>query len=309
MTVKNVIILLLGGNGQLGFELFRSLAVLGRVFTADRRHCDLANSESVKVLLKQLNPDIIVNAAAYTAVDKAETEPELAYAVNSDAPQVLATWAAENAALLVHYSTDYVFDGELDRPYCEDDAASPLSVYGCSKLAGEQIIRSSGCRHLIIRTSWLYGVYGHNFLKKMLRLMREETSFNIVSDQFGAPTAASLVADCTAQILANYLRDFSHDSMPYGTYHLAAGGETNWFCYAMKILEFSKLHGLAVKCSAELIKPVKSCEYPSIIRRPLNSRLSIQRLQNTFDIQLPDWQSGVEQAIRMLSQGRFLDTK
>ena len=273
-------ILLTGANGQVGWELQRTLACLGQVRACGREQLDLGNADSIVAIVRDTRPDIIVNAAAYTAVDKAETEPELALALNSKAPGILAAEAKKLGALLVHYSTDYVFDGAKTSAYSEDDPTNPLSVYGRSKLAGEQAIQAENPAHLILRTSWVYSARGRNFLLTMLRLAREKEELRVVADQIGAPTWCRMIAEASALILArhpiNALRERS------GVYHLSAAGEISWHGFAE-----------AIFANARLIKmprviPISSAEYPLPARRPLNSLLSNHKLAATFNIQPPD---------------------
>jgi dTDP-4-dehydrorhamnose reductase len=295
-------ILLLGGAGQVGWELQRALVPLGDVIAPMRADTslhggDLGDSKQLTRLVRTVAPDVIVNAAAYTAVDQAELEPELAHRVNAEAPGVLAGQAAASGALLVHYGTDYVFDGAGSAPWREDDPTSPLNVYGRSKLEGEQRIRGSGCRHLIFRTSWVYSNRRQNFLRTMLRLAAERDTLNVVADQFGAPTGASLLADATAQVL-QWVRDHGDRS---GVYHLAAAGETNWHAYACHIVDFARKAGYPVRARAESIVPVPSEAYPTRAVRPLNSRLDTGRLRATFGLALPPWQAGVDQVLSELT--------
>lgn len=294
-------ILLLGATGQLGWELQRALQPLGDVVPCTRspasshtRCVDLARPENLTPLLDELQPQLIVNAAAYTAVDRAESEPALAHAVNACAPGVLADWAATHQATLVHYSTDYVFDGSGQRPWQEDDATAPLNVYGASKLAGEQAVRASGCPHLLLRTSWVYGARGANFARTMLRLASERDSLRVVDDQIGAPTGADLLADVTAHAL----RALRADPALSGTYHCAAAGHTSWHGYARFVLDWAHEHGLPLRARSEDVEPVPSSAYPTPAQRPLNSRLDTNRLRETVGLHLPTWQQGVA---RMLS--------
>jgi dTDP-4-dehydrorhamnose reductase len=295
-------ILLTGKDGQVGFELKRALAPCGEVFALGRSDCDLANPEAIRAMLGAIRPDIIVNAAAYTAVDKAETERQAAFAVNAIAPGVLAEEATKTGALLVHYSTDYVFDGRKQGVYFEDDAAVPQTVYGMSKLAGEEAIRSCGGRHLILRTSWVFGVHGGNFLKTILRLAGERDSLRVVADQIGAPTSAALLADVTADILVEYWRDRDKLENParFGTFHLAAVGETSWHDYARKIVFAGLRMGMPLKLRPDDISPISTDEYPLPARRPANSRLNTKKLTATFDIALPDWLDGVTDVLAQL---------
>lgn len=295
-------ILLLGKNGQIGWELQRSLAPLGELVALDRHSTpaeggpgDLADPESLRETVQRLRPDVIVNAAAHTAVDRAESEPELARTVNTLAPGALAAAAHAVGALLVHYSTDYVFDGSGDAPWREDAATAPLSVYGTTKRDGEDLIRASGARHLILRTSWVYAARGGNFARTMLRLAQEREHLTVIDDQWGAPTGAELIADVTAHAVRQVLREPACT----GTYHLSAAGETSWHGYARFVLDTARAlkPGLALK--AQEVAPVPSGAFPTAARRPLNSRLDTARLRERFGLTLPHWQSGVR---RMLAE-------
>ncbi len=293
-------ILLLGCNGQVGWELQRALRPLGDLTaldfdTAGPWRADFSQPESLRALVQAIAPDLIVNAAAHTAVDKAESEPELARTLNAIAPGVLATEAAARGALLVHYSTDYVFDGSGSAARAEDAPTGPLSVYGQTKLEGEQAIRASGCSHLILRTSWVYAARGGNFAKTMLKLAAEREALNVIDDQHGAPTGADLLADITAHTA----RALHGDRSLSGTYHCVAGGETTWFEYARFAIEWARAHGRAIKVAPEAIRPVPTSSYPTPAQRPLNSRLDTGLLQQRFGLRLPHWQSGVE---RMLAE-------
>lgn len=293
-------ILLLGKNGQVGWELQRSLAPLGDVIALDHDGApglsgDFAHPESLAATVRDVAPDLIVNAAAHTAVDKAESEPELARAINALAPGVLAREAAALGALLVHYSTDYVFDGSGNAPWAEDAPTGPLSVYGATKREGEQLIRDSGCRHLIFRTSWVYAARGGNFAKTMLKLAAERDALTIIDDQYGAPTGAELLADVTAHAARMTLAS----PELAGTYHVAAGGETTWHGYARHVIEFARARGVPIKVAPDAIRPVPTSAFPTPARRPANSRLDTRKLQQAFGLVLPPWQSGVE---RMLTE-------
>ena len=292
-------ILLFGKNGQLGWELQRSLSVLGRVTALSHdstQLCgDFAQPEAVADTVRALQPDIIVNAAAYTAVDKAESEPAQARLLNATTPGVLAQEAARLGAWLVHYSTDYVFDGSGDKPWAEQDTTGPLSVYGATKLEGEQLIQQSGCRHLILRTSWVYAARGGNFAKTMLRLAQERERLTVIDDQWGAPTGADLLADVTAHAL-RHLQAHPQDG---GLYHCVAGGETTWHAYAKYVIEHARKEAAAMQIKATEIAPVPTSAFPTPAWRPLNSRLDTQRLQTTFGLALPHWQQGVA---RMLTE-------
>ena len=287
-------ILLFGRNGQVGWELQRSLAPLGQVIALDSRGEGgltgaFTDLEGLARTVAQARPDAIVNAAAYTAVDKAESEPELARTVNATAPGVLADAAREVGAALVHYSTDYVFDGSGARPWREDDATGPLSVYGRTKLEGEQQIRQALPRHLIFRTSWVYGARGGNFAKTMLRLARERSELTVIDDQHGAPTGADLLADVTAHALRALLADAGKA----GTYHLAAAGETTWNGYARFVLAQAQQAGQDLKAGPDQVRAVPTSAFPTPARRPHNSRLDTARLRTAFGLALPSWDQGV----------------
>jgi dTDP-4-dehydrorhamnose reductase len=292
-------ILLLGKNGQVGWELQRSLAPLGELIALDsasREMCgDFTDPAELARTVRKVAPDVIVNAAAYTAVDKAESEPELARTINALAPGVLAEEALRGKALLVHYSTDYVFDGSGDRPWLESDATAPLNVYGATKLEGEQLIQQSGCIHLILRTSWVYGARGDNFIRTMLKLAQQRDSLNIIDDQIGAPTGADLLADVTAHAI----RTARQQPELSGLYHLIAGGEISWHGYASFVIDFASRNGLDIKVAPDAVKAVPTSAFPTPAKRPHNSRMDTTKLQRSFDLHLPDWRTGVE---RMLSE-------
>ncbi|CAA9888577.1 dTDP-4-dehydrorhamnose reductase subunit, NAD(P)-binding, of dTDP-L-rhamnose synthase [Candidatus Methylobacter favarea] len=287
-------ILILGGNGQVGWELQRSLAALGEVAAVDRRQADLADAESLRHALRNFTPEVIVNAAAYTAVDKAESEPDLAYRINAIAPSVMADEAKSTGAWLVHYSTDYVFDGRQEISYTEADATGPLSVYGRTKLEGERLIQASGCKALIFRTSWVYAARGNNFAKTMLRLAKERGQLQIVSDQWGAPTSAELIADITAQAL--------HQAMQKpelaGLYHLTADGATTWHGYACHVLAQAQALGQLLKVRPSEVRAIATADYPLPAARPKSSRLDTTKLQNAFDLYLPAWQVHINRMLK-----------
>lgn len=298
-------ILLFGRNGQLGWELQRSLAALGPVTalgmdsSADNGHCaDFANPAGVAATVRALRPQVIVNAAAHTAVDRAESEPELARSVNALTPGALAQEAQRLGALLVHYGSDYVFDGSGDQPWRETDAPAPLSVYGRSKLEGERLVQQSGARHLIFRSSWVYAARGANFAKTMLRLAQEQERLRVVDDQWGAPTGAELLADISAQAIAQLQRR-PQDAELCGLYHLAAAGETTWHGYARYVIEQARQSPLGPKIKAREIEAVPSSAFPTPAARPRNSRLDTRKLQTALGLHLPPWQSGVA---RMLAE-------
>lgn len=283
-------ILLLGKNGQLGWELQRSLAVLGEVVACGRGDADLENLTGLQTLVREVGPQVIVNAAAYTAVDKAETEPERALQINSEAVDLLAKEACRLNAWLIHYSTDYVFDGAKEGAYVESDATAPLSVYGQTKLAGEVAIRNSGCSHLIFRTSWVYAARGNNFIKTIIRLAQERDELKVVCDQIGAPTSAELIADVTACCLYRLKYDASFSPLQGGVYHLVAGGATSWHGFARFIVAEALQHGARLCARFENVLPISTSEYPLPASRPANSRLITQKISNAFDLVLPSWQ-------------------
>ena len=292
-------ILLTGKNGQVGFELQRALAPLGEVVAVDQAECDLADADSIRALVRQVRPEIIVNPAAYTAVDKAEADRDTAFAVNAKAPAVFAEEAARLDALLVHFSTDYVFDGSQPGWYSEDATPQPQNVYGQSKYEGELAIAQAHARHLIFRTSWVVGAHGANFAKTMLRLAAERESLNVVADQFGAPTSAALLADLTAQIVRQYQRE-GGKAFPYGTYHVVAGGETNWCDYARFVIAEALAAGKPLKVPPEAVLPIATADYPTPARRPANSRLDTRRFRDTFGMCSPHWQDGVRHVLQQI---------
>lgn len=294
-------ILLLGKNGQVGWELQRSLAPLGELIALDARsttYCgDLANLQGLADTVDAIQPDVIVNAAAYTAVDKAESDAATAHVVNALAVGVLAEAAQRCGAWLVHYSTDYVFDGSGDTPWRETDVTAPLNVYGATKLAGEQLIAASCTRHLIFRTSWVYAARGSNFAKTMLRLAQERDKLTVIADQFGAPTGADLLADVTAHAIHGVIRE----PQLAGLYHLAASGETTWHGYAQFVIEQAMTAGVALKTTLANIAAVPTSTFPTPATRPHNSRLDTQKLRTAFDLTLPDWHDGVDRMLAEIS--------
>jgi dTDP-4-dehydrorhamnose reductase len=290
-------ILLTGKNGQVGFELQRSLAPLGKIVAVDQLECDLTDQEAIRRLVRETRPDIIVNPAAYTAVDKAESDVETAFAINAAAPGALAEEADRIGALTVHYSTDYVFDGTGQAFYTEDDLPNPQSVYGRSKLEGDQALLRAAGKCLIFRTSWVFGAHGHNFAKTMLRLAAEKDSLNVVADQIGAPTSAPLIADVTAQIIGRY-KFQAGQAFPYGLYNLVAAGETSWFEFARTVVASARHAGRKCMLRPENIRPITTAEYPLPASRPANSRLDTKKIRDTFDLHLPDWQDGLEHVLQ-----------
>ncbi len=285
-------ILLTGASGQVGWELQRTLSTLGRVVAPSHTEFDLARPDTLAAGLRAIKPDLIVNPAAYTAVDQAESEQELAYAVNAEAPLALAKEAARRGITLVHFSTDYVFDGSQFGAYAEYDAPRPLGVYGASKQAGEELVQASGAEHLILRTSWVYGLRGRNFLLTMQRLARERDKLSVVADQFGAPTWARSIAEATAQMLVLWLAPgaTADDRQRLsGIYHLSCGGRVSWHGFAEAILQDMQNRGEKVPA----LKAITTAEYPTPAQRPANSVLSNEKLQQTFGVRMPAWQEAL----------------
>ncbi|MDP2761718.1 MAG: dTDP-4-dehydrorhamnose reductase [Sideroxyarcus sp.] len=290
-------ILLTGASGQVGWELQRSLAPLGKVVALTRADLDLSQPDAIRQVVREHRPAIIINPAAYTAVDKAESEPELAMAINGTAPGVLADEAHQLGALLVHYSTDYVFDGSQTAPYTEDDKPNPQSVYGQTKLAGEKAIRAVGGKHLILRTSWVYGVHGGNFVRTVLRLAKERDELRIVADQFGAPTWARLLANSTARIVQGWQnREFDQGQL--GLYHLTAAGRTSWHHYAEEIVRLARQHDPALRDRALTIHGIPTSGYPLPAPRPANSVLATDKIRQVFGLDLPQWQDDLANCIK-----------
>ncbi|MDP9994308.1 dTDP-4-dehydrorhamnose reductase [Variovorax boronicumulans] len=291
-------LLLLGKGGQVGWELQRSLAPLGELIALDFDstdfHADFSRPEQLAETVLKVRPDVIVNAAAHTAVDKAESEPEFARKLNATSPGVVAKAAQQIGALMVHYSTDYVFDGSGSKPWKEDDATGPLSIYGSTKLEGEQLVAKHCAKHLIFRTSWVYAARGGNFAKTMLRIAKERDKLTVIDDQFGAPTGAELLADITAHAIRATLQDPSKA----GLYHAVASGVTTWHGYARFVIEQAKAAGVELKAGPEAVEPVPTTAFPTPAKRPHNSRLDTTKLQSTFGLVLPEWQSGVARMLR-----------
>ena len=291
-------LLLLGGNGQVGRELRRSLAPLGELIVATRNGgegdavADFDAPETLAALVTRSGPDVVVNAAAYTAVDMAETDAAAAFRINAEAPAVIAAACAASGALLVHYSTDYVFDGSASQPYREDDTTAPLGIYGASKLAGEQAIRTSGARHAILRTAWVYAAHGRNFLLTMLRLASERDELRVVADQIGAPTSAAWIADATANVLR-------HGVAESGTWHLVASGQTSWQGFASAIVEDA--HALGLLQRVPQVSPITTADFPTPARRPGYSVLDTTRLRADFGIVPPDWRDSMRVTLRQLA--------
>jgi dTDP-4-dehydrorhamnose reductase len=291
-------ILLTGSHGQVGFELNKKLSALGEVIATDRDELNLEDAQAIRSFIDQIKPDIIINPAAYTAVDKAESEPEIAHLINAIAPEVLAGKARELDIPLIHFSTDYVFDGLKKEAYVETDKTNPQSVYGKTKCEGEEKVRTHA-KHIILRTSWVFGVHGNNFLKTMLRLFKEKDSLNIVGDQWGSPASSSMLSDVTFKIVDAIFKNKIFKD--YGTYHVTSDGETNWFEYASLIAAEAIQLGLKVKCEPHHIHSILTSEYPTAAKRPPNSRLNCDKLKKTFMLDLPDWKDEVKKHVKTFS--------
>ena len=290
--------LLLGKSGQVGHELQRTLLSLGQVIALGREEADLSNLTQLQGVLAQHTPDIIVNAAAYTAVDKAESDEAAAFRINAEAVGLMAEYARQSGALLVHYSTDYAFDGQKPAPYLETDATNPQSAYGRSKRAGEQVIEQSGCRALVFRTSWVFSARGGNFIKTILRLAKERESLNVVADQYGAPTSAELIADVTALAIAGY----RSRALTSGLYHLTAAGVTNWHSLACHVVNRALANGAMLKLNAEQIHAIPTEVYPLPAKRPKNSRMDTGALSSALGLSLPNWNIHVDRVVDQLSR-------
>ena len=298
-------ILLFGKNGQVGWELQRSLSSVGELValdTDDQMPCgDFTRLEDIIQTIHSVSPDIIVNAAAYTAVDKAESESALAHTINTQAPKILAQESLKIGAWLVHYSTDYVFDGNGTKPWKETDPTAPINIYGSTKLEGEKAVINSGCKHLIFRTSWVYSAHGKNFIKTIIHLAQSRDYLSIIDDQIGAPTGAELLADVTTHSIYTALKQ-PHVS---GLYHLAAKGETSWYGYANFVLDKARQSGIKLQVQAENIQPVTTDAFPQTARRPRNSRLNTRKIEHTFDLTLPLWQTGVTRMLTEIFEKRL----
>jgi len=295
-------ILLLGKDGQVGWQLQRSLAPHGPVVACGRSECDLSDPVRIRSVIRQIRPSLIVNAAAFTAVDKAESEPDLAHGINAVAPGIMAEEAAALGALLVHYSTDYVFDGSKDAPYVETDPTGPLSVYGLSKLAGEEAIRAVDGRSLIFRTSWVFGARGGNFVKTILRLARERDSLEVVDDQVGSPTPAALIATVTGVVLAMVRHGQPEKMAKNEIYNLAAARPVSWCEFARTIVGLAgQMPGFNLRLKPEAIHAITTAEYPAPARRPASSRLDCTRLETDFGLQMPDWQPYLARMLQLLA--------
>ncbi len=288
-------ILLTGKGGQVGHELRHALAPIAEVIAVGTHDCDFTDADAIEALVSRVRPHVIINPAAYTAVDKAESEPDRAAAINATAPGVLAKQAQRLDALLIHYSTDYVFDGTQSTPYTEADRPNPQSVYGATKLAGETAIQQQGARHLILRTSWVYGLHGQNFPKTMLRLATELETLNVVADQWGAPTSASLLANVTAQLLTQPIT-----AAQSGVYHVSASGRTNWHAYACRVIERARALGWPLKVPAQAVNAIPTSAYPTPAKRPSSGCLNTTKFQETFGIHLPAWDREVDAFVNAL---------
>jgi dTDP-4-dehydrorhamnose reductase len=291
-------LLLTGKHGQVGFELQRALAPLGEIVSVDLAECDLSRPEAIRQLVRDVRPDVIVNPAAYTAVDKAETERDRAVAVNAVAPGIFGEEAARLGAFVIHYSTDYVFDGTKQGAYVEADATNPQSVYGRTKRDGELSLQAANPRHLILRTSWVVGAHGGNFAKTMLKLATDRDSLSVVADQWGAPTSAALLADLAAHLIRQ--QRGNQDGFPYGTYHCVAGGETNWCEYARYVVGSAIEAGKPLKATPDAIRPITTADYPTPAKRPANSRLDTRKFRDTFGLELPHWQAGLDHILQQI---------
>ena len=296
-------VLLLGKNGQVGWELRRSLACLFDVVALGHPEIDLADGSSIERCLAAVEPDVVVNAAAYTAVDQAESEPEASRRINADAVGIMARCMARKRGVLVHYSTDYVFDGTGSAPWTESDEPRPVNAYGMAKREGEMAIAASGCRHLIFRTSWVYASRGRNFVRTILRLAAERDSLRVIADQFGAPTSAELLADGTALALRRLLSPMASDGDLCGTYHLAARGETTWHGIACRAVSIATEAGAVLRAAPERIAPIGTSEYPLPARRPANSRLCVDLVERRFGICCPDWRVHFDRTVTEIIRG------
>ena len=291
-------ILLFGKNGQVGYALSPSLCSLGELFSVNSSECDLRDEITIRRIIKYEKPDVIINAAAYTSVDKAETEKSSAFAVNANAPGVIAQEAESLGSFFIHYSTEYVFDGTKKESYIENDEPNPQSVYGETKLEGDRRVRALCSRHLILRTSWVAGVHGNNFAKTILRLASERNSLSVVDDQYGAPTSALLLADMTSHLIRH--ADHNPNDFPYGLYNVVASGSVNWYEYACHIISAAHSAGKLIDFKQSAIKAISSNDYPTQAKRPHNSRLDTNKFRSTFGLDLPHWQDGIDHILRQI---------
>lgn len=297
-------VLVTGGSGQVGFELRRQLATFGEILAPNRAALDLSDASAVSAYLAQHQPDMVVNAAAYTAVDNAETDQAMAMRLNAQLPAQLAAYCREREAWLVHYSSDYVYNGEGSAPWQEGDATGPCNAYGTTKLAGDEAVATSGCQHLIFRTSWVYSAFGKSFLSTMLRLGAERSALSIVSDQVGAPTPARLIALVTQQALAKLNNSQVASHLESGVYHLAPKGATSWHGFACEIFQVVKDAGLPLAISPEGVSVIPTADYPTPAARPLNSRLSVAKIEKALGIEMPSWQSQVALTVEEIASSR-----
>jgi dTDP-4-dehydrorhamnose reductase len=288
-------ILLTGKDGQVGFALHKKLASIGEVIATNRNELNLENSDAIRIFIEKIKPDMIINAAAYTEVDKAESEIELARKVNAEVPKILSEKASELNIPIIHFSTDYVFDGLKNEPYMETDQANPQSVYGQTKWEGEEAIRNHK-KHIILRISWVFSSHGENFLKTILKLIQEKSSLNIVNDQKGMPTSADTIANATYQIVKMILQNPNFED--FGTYHFASEGNTNWYQYACFITDEAIGLGLKTTMTSQDIKPITTDAYPTLAKRPMNSRLSTTKIKKTFMLELPSWKAEVATVLK-----------
>lgn len=303
ISQKSTHILLFGANGQLGFELRRQLDRVGTLDALGRIDADFTDLQGLRMVVRRTKPDIIINAAAYTSVDVAESEPDLAATINTKAPAVLAEEAASIGACMVHFSTDYVFSGLGSKPYTEQEEAQPLSIYGKTKLHGELAVAQLCPRCLVFRTSWVFGSHGNNFLKTILRLAHEQSNLRVVNDQVGSPTSAELIASRVVHVLST-MRGVSAGDARWGVYHLTAGGKTTWYGYAKYAIEQAIAEGIKLKVSTNGVTAVSSADYPQTAVRPKNSVLDTAKIRSTFNIELPDWKEGVNQVLHELLECR-----
>jgi dTDP-4-dehydrorhamnose reductase len=290
-------ILLTGKDGQVGFALHKKLTSLGEVIATNRDMLDLIDPQAIRAFIDQTKPDIIINPAAYTKVDQAENEPELAFQINALAPQVLTDKASELDIPIIHFSTDYVFDGLKHEPYLETDEVNPQSVYGQTKWQGEEAVRQNK-KHIILRTSWVFSSHGQNFLKTILKLIQEKTSLNVVSDQIGTPTSSEALADVTYKIVETIFNEPHFKD--FGTYHMTLEGETNWYRYACFITDEAKRLGLQTLMTSKDIKSISSDAYPTLAKRPMNSKLDTTKIKKTFMLELPHWEVEIKRILKEL---------
>ena len=298
----NMKILLIGCNGQVGWELKRTLSDLGNLIACGRKELDLNDFELIRGMIGDYKPDIIVNSAAYTAVDKAESDIQLAKRINGDAVKIIAEETEKLGAWLIHYSTDYVFDGAKESPYKESDKTNPLGIYGKTKLAGERAIQESGCHYTVFRTSWVIGRHGNNFIKTILRLAKERESLNVVSDQVGAPTSAHLIAKVTALVVDKIIRN----KWQSGIYHLTSSGQTTWYDVAKFVVMLANEKKMPIKLKDDAINAISSSEYPTAAKRPLNSRLDISKLESLLNMAFPCWEKDIEEIINDVAKERLI---